>query len=201
MHLFGKYLQQKYPFYLLFLKVSRYISFFFQFHFISSLLGIIPSIFQANVPINTGRLTPFQPFLSDNWMEPWVQFSELRFASSIVISWAPHLHLEVKWRASKTSSSSTSWKISFPFPEKRKTYLVVGLFHLQVPRKKILRNKMIHLSLERGLSNCLPNCNFLILSKSCSIELENIFQIVIYIYISWYICITIGLRLVDTLRK
>ena len=99
-------------------------------------------------------------------MEPWVQFSELRFAS-IVISWAPHLHLEVKWRASKTSSSSsTSWKISFPFPEKRKTYLVVGLFHLQVSRKKILRNKMIHLSLERGLSNCLPNCNYNIVSSN-----------------------------------
>ena len=186
MHLFDKYLQQISFLSPFFKSTYPVIFLFFQFHFISSLLGIIPSIFQANVPINTGRLTPFQPFLSDNWMEPWVQFSELRFAS-IVISWAPHLHLEVKWRASKTSSSSfTSWKISFPFPEKRKkTYLVVGVFHLQVPRKKILRNKMIHLSLERGLSNSY----FLILSKGCSIELENIFQIVIYIYlyISWYI--------------
>ena len=93
----------------------------------------------------------------------------------------------MKWRASKTSSSSssfTSWKISFPFPEKRKkTYLVVGVFHLQVPRKKILRNKMIYLSLERGLSNSY----FLILSKGCSIELENIFQIVIYIYTYIYL--------------
>ena len=106
MHLFDKYLQQISFLSPFFKSTYPVIFLFFQFHFISSLLGIIPSIFQANVPINTGRLTPFQPFLSDNWMEPWVQFSELRFAS-IVISWAPHLHLEVKWRASKTSSSSS----------------------------------------------------------------------------------------------
>ena len=107
----------------------------------------------------------------------------------------------MKWRASKTSSSSsfTSWKISFPFPEKRKkTYLVVGVFHLQVPRKKIIEKqndtlvigeraiKFLFSNFEQGLQyrirKYLPNCD-------------------IYIPIYILIHIKIGLRLMDTLHK